>query len=87
VFEPAYFDLIAEQQRRGRIPKRLGLKVLVLALEAYRVGGPSFLWDLRGTSRKAHLLALLLIIVVALTAFTMMNQYPDTASYIPSATP
>ncbi len=88
VFEPAYFDLLAEHQRRGRSHKRFGLKVFVLALDAYRVGGPSLLWDLRGVSRKAQVLVLLLVIVVALTAFMMTNySYGDATPYIPSATP
>lgn len=87
VFEPAYFDLLAEHQRGGHRPKRLGLKVLVLALDAYRVGGPSLLWDLRRASRKAQVLVLLLIIVVALTAFMITNQYPNTIPYSPSGTP
>ena len=87
VFEPAYFDLLAEHQRRGQSHKRLGFKVFGLALEAYRVGGPSLLWDLRRTSRKAPMLVLLLIIV-ALTALMITNyQYGDTPPYNPSGTP
>ena len=87
VFEPAYFDLLAEHHRRGSGRKRLGLQVFVLALDAYRVGGPSLLWDLRRTSRKAPVLVLLLVIV-ALTALMITNyQYSDTPPYNPSGTP
>ncbi len=87
VFEPAYFDLLAEHHRRRSGRKRLGLQVFVLALDAYRVGGPSLLWDLRRTSRKAPVLVLLLVIV-ALTALMITNyQYGDTPPYNPSGTP
>ncbi len=88
VFEPAYFDLLAEHQRRGRGLKRLGLKVFVLALDVYRVGGPSLLWDLRGASRKTHVFVVLLIVLVVLTAFMMTNySYGDPIPYTPTATP
>lgn len=88
VFEPAYFDLLAESQRPGAGRRRLGFKVFVLALEAYRVGGPGVLWDVRRTSRTARVIFALLLVAFALTAFMIAGyQYPADPSSPSSGMP
>jgi hypothetical protein len=74
VFEPAYFDLVAHRCRTNRGFDHLGLRALMLVLDAYRVGAPSLLWELRHASRRVRLAVMLVVFVLAVAAF-MITQY------------
>lgn len=80
VFEPAYFDLLAERSRAVRGHRRLGFRVLVLAFEAYRVGAPGLVWSFRRASRKVQFAVMLLVLVLAVTVFMVTTyEYPPAA--------
>ena len=70
IFEPAYFDLLADRQRGGS-SNRFGLRVLLLALETYRVGTPGLVWGLRRASRWVFLALFLAACGVAIAVFVI----------------
>ncbi len=55
VFEPAYSDLLAERKHRSGLG--FGFRVLALALDSYRVGGPHLVWEAARSRRAGFCLA------------------------------
>jgi hypothetical protein len=75
VFEPAYFDLLAERKVGSGLG--FGFRVLALALDSYRVGGPHLVWE-AARSRKARILlgVTAAAIVALLVIFRLTADYP-----------
>ncbi len=78
VFEPAYFDLLAERKHRSGL--WFGFRVLGLALDSYRVGGPHLVWE-AARSRKARILLGVTVaaIVALLIIFRLAANYPPAS--------
>ncbi len=69
LFEPAYFDLLAEYQRHEPKRVRFGLLVLGLALDSYRVGAPRLAMEVfRSRSRSAWMVATVLGVLALVVA-------------------
>ncbi len=80
VFEPAYFDLLAERQRRALEGGRFALLVLGLALESYRVGGPGLILQF-ARSRKAATWVAVAIVGSASLLVVLRIVYEASGAY------
>ena len=78
VFEPAYFDLLAERSYGSGLG--FGFRVLGLALDSYRVGGPHLVWEAARSRKTRILLAVMAAaIVVVLIIFRLAVNYPPAS--------
>jgi len=83
VFEPAYYDLLAGHA--GARPGGFGVRVLVLALETYRVGAPRLAWDfVRGSRRAWLLLGLTLLVILAVLLLKGGTAASNAPNYYPA---
>lgn len=91
VFEPAVHDLISEVDtwREGGVLERTRcwLRVLFIAAETLRVGGPRLLWESQRRSWRLRVAAVVLVVLlIALVLLkTYAPVYPD--AYLPGASP
>jgi len=81
VFEPAYYDLLAGHAAARPGARRFGVRVLVLALETYRVGAPRLAWDVVRSSRRAWLILGLALAVIVIVLLIKSGTAPAGAPY------
>ena len=87
VFEPAYYDLLSELPATDQRSRRFGMRVLMLALDTYRVGAPRLLWHLMRTSRRARLVVGLTVITIVAVLLLKSATVVSSGPYQPEGGP